>query len=86
MARPVITHAICLALFGVICNIPLAYAQDSVKSYDQRWCCDWQGGVLGCDQLDGRVICKDGTLSHICRCMVPRDTGDIAPNLSDQNP
>ena len=31
-------------------------------------CCSWHGGVCGCDEFTGRIICCDGTLSPSCRC------------------
>lgn len=34
----------------------------------QRGCCSWHGGVAGCDENSGRIICNDGTASPSCRC------------------
>lgn len=36
------------------------------ESAQRRGCCSWHGGVCGCDQATGRVICCDGTLSPTC--------------------
>lgn len=43
----------------------------SIQSNDieeRRGCCSWHGGVCGCDETTGRVICCDGTLSPTCTC------------------
>lgn len=34
----------------------------------KRGCCSWHGGVSGCDDNNGRVICNDGTYSPSCKC------------------
>jgi hypothetical protein len=35
---------------------------------ERQGCCSWHGGVCGCDELSGRLICCDGTLSPSCTC------------------
>lgn len=46
-------------------NTDLAKAQ-TIHSEARRGCCSWHGGVCGCDETTGRVICCDGTLSPTC--------------------
>lgn len=39
----------------------------AVQIEPKRGCCSHHGGVCGCDEKTGRVICCDGTLSPSCR-------------------
>lgn len=36
----------------------------------RRGCCSWHGGVSGCDDTVGRLICNDGTYSPTCGCEI----------------
>jgi len=37
-------------------------------------CCSWHGGVAGCDESVGRLVCKDGTYSPSCGCRLVETT------------
>jgi hypothetical protein len=34
----------------------------------RRSCCSWHGGVCGCNDSAGRLLCCDGSLSPSCGC------------------
>ncbi|MBO4582669.1 MAG: hypothetical protein J5714_01245 [Alphaproteobacteria bacterium] len=36
-------------------------------SYANSGCCSWHGGVARCSN-DGRIVCRDGTVSPSCAC------------------
>jgi hypothetical protein len=45
------------------------YAQLHTDNAEERQgCCSWHGGACGCDEVTGRAVCCDGTLSPSCGC------------------
>src|SRR4051812_40071849 len=42
----------------------------------RRGCCSWHGGVAGCDQSARRLVCRDGTYSPSCGCVINQPTED----------
>jgi len=48
------------------------------SSEARRGCCSWHGGVAGCDERTGRLVCRDGTYSPTCTCAVVEPTTDIS--------
>jgi hypothetical protein len=50
-------------------NFCHTFAQLQMKDVEERQgCCSWHGGVCGCDEVTGRAVCCDSSLSPSCGC------------------
>ncbi len=56
----------------------------SFSAYGQRGCCSWHGGVTGCDQSSGRLICADHSYSPSCGCPVsPKGKANFTETITN---
>jgi hypothetical protein len=54
----------------IIATVAIVLLFIPLTSLGRKGCCSWHGGVLGCDNNTGRLICRDGTYSPSCTCII----------------